>query len=242
MRSASFRDKHGWDNHMKSLVCLALFLSCLPCFSEGGGRTCRIIFPDRPRNAPEHVQLFDGTASRKVLLASMNFSDVVTLPAGDLVLGMTADPVAKGGELPEGAPTVKVHGSITDFYLIVVSDPDNKILPVRMLPVDAGDERPKTGQTLWVNLTTHSITLNLASGSLIVPPGERIVGEPPLAASGYYKAEFLYQPDGKGEFLPLMTKSWWFDANSCHLGFIMDSGRRLPTIFTIRDKRTPAVR
>lgn len=210
------------------------------CLSEDAERTCRIIFPDRPRDAPEHVQLFDGAASRKVPLASMNFSEVIPLPAGDLILCMTADPVANSGDLPEGAPTVKIDASITDFYLIVVSDPANKILPLRMLPVDAADGRPGKGQTLWVNLTQHSITLNLAKGSLAIPPGDRVVGEPPLAASGYYKAEFLYQPDGKGEFLPLMNKSWWFDANSCHLGFIMDSGRRLPKVFTVRDKRTPA--
>ena len=64
---------------MRFPVLATLLLACLPAFSEGAGkeRACRIIFPDRPRDAPTEVHLFDGTASRKVELPSMNFSEVI---------------------------------------------------------------------------------------------------------------------------------------------------------------------
>jgi len=227
---------------MKSLVFLALVFSLLPCFSKGreNARTCRIIFLDRPRNAPESVELFDGISSRKVPLSDMNFSDVITLPSGDLKLGLTQHPVSNTGEIPAGAPTVKIPAKTTDFFLILVSDPENEILPIRMLPVDASDEHPKPGQTLWINLSKHNIKGNLGNGSITIAPEERVIGDAPLPASGYFRAEFQYQPKCEGEFLPVMKKSWWFDAKSKSLGFIIDSGGRLPRIFTFRDHRTPA--
>ncbi len=169
----------------------------------------------------------------------MNLSGVIKIPAGDLVLAMTFDPVLKPEDLPKDAPKLKISAEVTDFYLIVVSDPENKTLPIRMLPVDIGDKKPKLGQTLWINLTAHAITGKLGNESLTVLPDARVIGKAPLPASGYYKAEFQYQPNGKGEFLQVMRKSWWFDAKSKNLGFIVNSSRRLPRIFTCRDKLAP---
>ncbi len=226
---------------MKFLAFVTLVLSSISCFSDGSetARTCRIIFLNPSREAPKEVQFFDGVASRKIRLPSKNLSEVIKLPAGDLVLGMTLDPVRKPEDFPKDTPTLKVPAKITDFYLIVVSDPENKILPLRMLPVDVADKKPKLGQTLWINLTAHAIKGELGNKSLTVPPAARVIGEAPLPASGYYKAEFQYQPNGKGEFLQVMRKSWWFDAKSKNLGFIVNSSRRLPRIFTCRDKRAP---
>ncbi len=223
---------------MKSFT-LLLLLSCLPGLSqeEKKERTCRLLFLERPQDAPAEGQLFDGTSSHKVSLSGMNFSEVVKLPDGDLVLGMTADPVATPEEFPKGAPTVTIPAQITDLYLIVASDPENKVLPIRMLPLDVGGQKLKAGETLWINLTGHSIKAMLGQEPLTVPPRGKVVGRPPLAASGYYKAAFLYQPDAQGEFLPIMRKSWWFDGKSKNLGFIIASGGRLPSIFTFRDYR-----
>jgi len=226
---------------MKSLIFAIISLSCLPCLSqvEGKKRTCRIIFLQRPGDAPKEAHLYDGLASHKVDLPSLNFSEVVKLAPGNIVLGLTPDPVPELGDFPEGAPTARIPEGVTDLYLIVVSDPENPIFPVRLLPVDTGDQLLKAGQTLWINLTTHAIAGKLGNESLMLPPGKRVIGKAPLPASGYYKAAFLYKPGGEGEYLPIMKKSWWFDANSKSLGFVIDSGGRLPRIFTFRDKRIP---
>lgn len=225
---------------MKSFpLLLLLLLSCLSGLSkeEKKDRTCRLLFLERPQDAPAEAQLFDGTSSHKVSLSGMNFSEVVKLPEGDLVLGMTAGPVAKLEDFPKGAPTVKIPAKISDLYLIVASDPENKVFPVRMLPLDVGGQKIKAGETLWINLTAHAIKGMLGNEPLTVPPGGKVVGKAPLAANGYYKAAFLYQPDAKGELLPIMRKSWWFDGQSKNLGFIVASGGRLPSIFTFRDYR-----
>jgi hypothetical protein len=95
---------------MKFLVFITLALSCLPCFSEGSAkqRICRIIFLDPPRDALKEVQLFDGLASRKIKLPSKNLSGLIKLPEGDLVMGMTLNPVLNPENFPKGAPTAHI--------------------------------------------------------------------------------------------------------------------------------------
>jgi hypothetical protein len=226
---------------MKSLAFLVLLLSSLPALSQEGKkeRTCRVIFLQRADDSPDKAHLFDGAVSHEVTLSGMNFSEVVKLPEGDLVLSMTAGPVATPEDFPKGAPTVKIPAHISDLYLIVASDPENNVFPIKMLPLDVGGQKLKPGETLWINFTTHPIKGMLGTELLAIPAGGRVVGKAPLTASGYYKAAFLYQPDGLGEFLPVMLKSWWFDAGSRNLGFVIDSGGRLPRIFTFRDHRAP---
>jgi len=237
------RSYRSHKKNMKYLIAAIFAFSCFPCLAQNNQkeRTCRIIFLERPHGAPEEVQLFDGKQSHKVTLSSMNFSEVIKLPGEDLVLAMTPNPVLGPADFPVGAPTVKIPERITDFYLIVVSDPTNKILPIRMQAVDAGMDL-KPGQTLWINLTTHTIAGKLGNENLEIQPGARVIGNAPLAANGYYRAVFAYKPERGDGYLPVMRKSWWFDAKSKNLGFIINSGGRLPKIFTFRDHRVTEVR
>lgn len=198
-----------------------------------------MIYLQRPADAPAAAYLFDGVVSHPVDLPGMNFSEVVKLPAGDLTLGMTAQSVASPDSFPNGAPTVKIPGSITDLYLIVVHDPDNRVFPVRLLPLNVSTDKLKPGQAIWLNMTPHQIEAKLGKESLALKPGARAVGNAPLAGNGYYKAQFAYKPQGETSLLPIMEKSWWHDDNSKYLGFIIDSGGRLPKVFMFRDFRDP---
>ena len=123
---------------MKILIAITLCLTCLPCFSKEAkpARSCRIIYLERPADAPTEAHLFDGAISHKVSLSGMNFSEVIMLPEGALTLGMTPNPVPAPENFPSGAPTVKVPANITDLYLVLGTDPENKVLPIRMLPLD----------------------------------------------------------------------------------------------------------
>ena len=231
---------------MKFLILATIILSALPCFSQVKDkavkdRSCRVIFLQRPNGAPEVAHIFDGEISHKVLLSTRNLSPVIKLPGGevDLLLGMTIDPVLDPENFPTGAPTVKIPATFTNFYLVVVSDLKNKVFPVKMMLVNASDTNLKAGQTLWINFTDQAIGGNLGKEKLKLPAKSKLISEAPLRKSGYYLAEFFYQPNSKSKFLPVMRKSWWFDAKSKNIGFVVNTGAKLPKIFTLRDKPAP---
>jgi hypothetical protein len=231
------------DNEvMKYFLLTLLFFSCLPVYAQElepkkSKRTCRLVFPERPNNAPKIVCLFDGKENQKVFLPSMNFSKVISLPKGDITIMMAKNEITDLENLPKGAPILKIPETVKDFYILVTPDPSNKNLPVKMNLVNAGDGKLVPGKTLWFNLTKHRIVANLGKSKMMVDPKGWSITDGPLPQSGYYRAEFGYQVEAKGKARRITEQQWWHDVNSRHLGFIVSSGGRLPKIFFFRDFR-----
>jgi hypothetical protein len=202
-------------------------------------RTCRIVFPDRPNDAPKAAYLFDGKASQPVNLPSMNFSEVIGLPAGDITILMTPTAITDSENLPRDAPKLKITGDVEDFYILITADPLNTTLPLRMELVDASAGKLKPGETLWSNLTGHEIVADLGGSKMSVAPKGHTVSKDPVPSSGYYKAEFSYQAEGKGDFQTITEQNWWHDTKSRHIGFIVNTEGKLPRIYFYRDFRAP---
>jgi hypothetical protein len=199
-------------------------------------RTCRIFYMDPPRDAPREAYLFDGTNSQKVSLPSMNFSEVINLPPGEIILGMTPEKILSKEDFPSTAPSTSIPADARNIYLLVGSDADNQIMPVKLQAYHIVEDF-EPGKTLWINLIDQIIMAELGSQSLSIPPFGRVISAPPLDEAGYFRARFFYQPQGTNEPLPIMNKSWWFDPNSRNVGFIVYTKARFPKIFTVRDKR-----
>lgn len=228
---------------MKTLTAFIVLISCTLGWTqeaEKGNesmRSCRIVFPERPTGAPKFAYLFDGKTSRRVNLPNTNFSEVITLPPGEFTIVMTPNEVAEPGNSPEGAPRVKITKGVRDFYIHVTSDSTNPVLPLQLNLVDLGNDRLKPGETLWINLTDHSIQAKLGESKMTAPPKSEVVTKDPLSESGYYRAEFTYQPHAQGDFKMVTEQSWWHDAKSRHLGFIVAGAGKLPKIYFYRDFR-----
>lgn len=225
---------------MKFFRTLALFGTGSLLFGslvEAKPRTCRIVYPERPRGAPKLAYLFDGEKSHDITLPSMNLSPVVELPGGDLTIAMTSDDVSDPEALVPAAPRLRIPESVTDFYILVTPDPENLHIPVKINLVNPGGGKLKPGETLWFNGTDHRIVGKLGEARLSVKPRARAISKAPVPKSGYYTAEFGYQVNGEGPFAPITEQSWFHDVRSRHLGFIVNTGGKLPRIYFFRDFR-----
>jgi len=216
----------------------AAFLICASAL-HAKPRTCRIVFPERPQSAPKIAYLFDGSRSQAVSLPSMNLSEVIEMPRGELAIAMLASAISDPELLPPQAPVLKIPEGVMDFYIIITPDPENKTLPIKMNLVDTGGGKLKAGETLWYNFTGHRIVAKLGSAQMTVDPQGRTISKDPIPASGYYVAQFTYQAKGVGALAPITEQSWWHDDKSRHLGFIYNSGGKLPKIYFYRDFRDP---
>lgn len=203
-------------------------------------RTCRAYYLGGTKDSTKEIYLFDGLTSQKVLLSSMNFSQVIELAKGDIQLTFSRKALTESDALKKTATSLVVGKGITDFFLLVEDDPDNTELALKVQVVDLTGISLEDGETLWINRTDHKISAVLGENSVVIQPNEHLISPPPLEKSGYYKAQFNYMRDNEGQFLPVMRKSWWFDSTSKNLGFIVDTGARMPKIFAIRDSRVPA--
>jgi hypothetical protein len=221
------------------------FLICL--FSqtyarEAAIRTCRILFIDRPANAPKTLHLFDGTGSQEVELPSMNLSPLYKLATGDIRLKLLTSKVDDPKEISPDAPSVDIPAKYTDFFLIVYHDPENNITPVKLKAFNMASDDFKIGHTLWINDTDNTIEAKLGQQALSLGPHDKKnmaspSGDTSPQVSGYFHVSFTYQADKNGPFAPITEQQWWHDANSRHIGFITKSGGKLPKIHFFRDFR-----
>lgn len=175
-------------------LAVALLLSGTSLRAES--RTCRVVYPERPHTAPRTAFLFDGSASHEVMLQGTNFSDVIKLPAGEIVITLTPGQVGDSESIPPEAPQITIPEGVGDLYLIITDDPENPAFPLKMHMVHAEDGNLEPGETLWINQTKHRIVVALEDDEASIEPNGSTVTRDPVPESGYYAARFSYQPGG----------------------------------------------
>lgn len=231
---------------MRILVLILLGIMLLPAMArqETGSRTCRVLFLARPAGAPKTLFLFDGASSQEVELGSMSFSPVYQLPSGDITLALLTAPPPPAADgkppaVPPGAPKAAVKESIADFYLIVSSDPENKVTPVRMQVINANAGSFKNGQMMWYNLTDSLVGGVVGSNKLRIQPNSREILDAPANGPEDYPVNIHYVPPGKQRPEPLCETRWIHDPRSRSIFFVMkEPGSIFPRIIGIPDFRS----
>lgn len=201
-------------------------------------RTCRVVFPERPRDAPRSGFIFDGKTSHAVSLPSMNLSEVIELPEGNLAIALTPRQVTDPAGLATSTPILKIPEELRDFYIIISPDAKNQDFPVKMNLVESGDGKLKPGQTLWFNMTGHRIVAKMGEKVFTVEPKGRKISDGPISQNGYYLAQIAYHANGDGPLAPITEQKWWHDTKSRQLGFIVSTGGKLPKLYCYSDVRT----
>lgn len=186
------------------------------------------------------LYLFDGTEIREVELPRLNLSPVYKLPDGNLNLRFFLTPPTDLKKIPEGAPSVKMLEATKDLYLIVTSNPENKVTPINVQAVSADSSKLSRGQMLWFNLTEKRVGGKVGSEKLDIKPLSRErVGEP-RRGGGDYPVELYFTIIGDKHLHPLCESRWRHDPRSRNLVFIHNNGkRRAPRISSFSDFRMP---
>ena len=181
---------------MKLILLLFIPFLFTPAFAQEKKKpkkTCRIVFINKPSNAPDKAFLFDGKTSQEVLLPTRNLSEVFYLEGGDVTIGFSTTPVAEGEEFPSGAPIAKIPESYSNVYILLHADPTNKVLPFKIKVVSIDGMSLRKGQTLWINTTRYQLAAKTGDTKFIIPPAKLKVAEAPMRDHGFYLAQFAYR-------------------------------------------------
>ncbi len=226
---------------MKLLLLLLLLVpSATFAQQKAAKHTCRVLFFEGPEAAPEKLQLFDGSISREVDLPRMNFSKVYQLPPGPLALSLLTAPLTDPTKLPPGAPGVLLAEEVTDFYLLVTSDPTNTVVPVRMQIINAGADKLRAGQMMWFNLTKNTVGGTIGSEKLVIQPNARVTLDAPAKGNQDYPVNLTFRMPDNERLYPLCETRWRHDPRSRSVVFInTEPGVRSPRVMVFPDYREP---
>lgn len=212
--------------------------------SDEPRRSCRIVFLAAPDGAPESLHLFDGEKSQPVDLPRLGLSEVYALPAGDIHIALLPKAVqtvtpGKPSPVPAGAPTAAIPAAMTDFYLLLSSDPANSVAPVKIQVIDANPAQFKRGQQLWFNLTPNQVGGILGSQKVRFEPNSRSIVDGPASSGGGYQVNLYHLPPGKKQTYPICETQWIYDPTARSVFFIlMPTNKRTPHVFGMFDART----
>ena len=229
---------------MRLPLFILLLVSLAAHAAEKSARSCRILFLNGPDNAPQKLHLFDGAGSQEVELTRMGFSPTYQIRSGALSLAMLPSPPAPAAAgsppaIPADAPKAAIAEAITDFYLIVSSDPANKVAPVKMQVINADAANFKLGQMLWYNLTDSKVGGIVGSRKLLVEPNSRLILDPPANGLEDYHVNIHFLPPGKQRPEPLCETNWSHDPRSRSVFFILKpAGSLIPRILGFPDFRS----
>ncbi len=228
---------------IQSMKFIPLALLILSNFSIAFGqqssqRTCRIVFPDRPADAPVTLHLFDGTSSQEVSLPHMNLSPVYKLAPGNIHLRLLSGKVIDPKTVSADAPSVEIPETHSDFYLIISSDPDNKIAPVSIKLVSTANEPLKLGQMLWINLTDKTIAGKIGVQALSLNPDSSETVDAPRSEGGDYPILLNYFIKGNETTYSICETVWQYNPSGRALVVISNTiGRKAPRVSSFSDFR-----
>ncbi|NNC90443.1 MAG: hypothetical protein HKN82_18460, partial [Akkermansiaceae bacterium] len=171
-------------------------------------------------------------------LPRLNFSKVYKLRPGALTLHLLSRPLSDPEHIPAGAPSVAVPAAVIDFYLLVTSDPANKVAPVRLQLINANSDRLKRGQMMWFNLSPNPVGGTVGGRKLVIKPGSRQVLDPPARGNTNYPVDLSFRIPGKEHLYPLCETKWLHDPRSRSVVFIIPRpGVRTPRVLVFPDYR-----
>jgi hypothetical protein len=219
------------------LIALLLFLSPILSAQESG-HTCRTLFLNAPQQDMGKYYLFDGQKSQEVTLPRLSFSPVYKLRPGDIQVWLLKSPVSKLEDIPQGSPSVMVGEAIKDLYLLIINDPANSVLPLRMQMVNANYDKIGLGEMLWINLTPKHLAGKIGKSSLKLAPNTSALVSEPASSPEDYPVEIYFRVPDDDRTHPLIESQWRHDPRSRSVVFVFDEGRRrAPRIMSFSDFR-----
>ncbi len=215
-----------------------ILLSGLLCLEAAGQRTCRILFLGAPDDAPDSLQLFDGTGSQEVALPRMNFSEVYMLPSGSITLRLLQKAPEKPEDIPAGSPKATIGENLSDFYLLIYVDPKNKTLPVSMQVIAANPANFRKGQMMWFNLTKSRVGGKLGSRKLALEPNSTKTTSAPATKGEDYHVDIYFQRPGAEKAWLLCETVWRHNPSARTVMFVLPRGpKSAPRIMSFSDYR-----
>jgi hypothetical protein len=200
-------------------------------------REARTILIQAPTKVPEKVMIYTGVEYLDIELTQRNFSTKIKLPDGDLTLALLPDKLASGDQMPAEAPRFTIPASWGRCLLVFFADPANKVIPLRVIAVNASPDHFPIGHTLLYNFSNVRIHGDFGGQMVSLLPGKRCFIKPPISQVGAYPVmiECVFPNDKKVS--TVFRSNWRHEPDARQLLFVTPSaGHKIPRVWGVLDR------
>ena len=224
---------------MKPLQILSLLCLLVACQVHAQNRTLRVVFLDRPADAPKSLYLFDGKKSQLIELPKLNLSKIYHIDNASTSLSLTSAKIHSKKSLPSGSPTSQIPAAAKELYLVITSHPENTTNPMKLHLVGTGAQPLQQGEMLFYNLFKRTIEGNIQNHKVQLAPNQqqRIHQAAKTKGSISVQLSFLYR---QGKKRSICNTQWSYTPTQRSIGIIYDTpGKLTPTVQNFLDYRAP---
>ncbi|MFD2276872.1 hypothetical protein ACFSQZ_10355 [Rubritalea spongiae] len=214
------------------LFCLLVFV-CVAVSAQLEAKVqVKFFFHKPPESAPTEVSVFSQGSSKitTVGLPDKQFSETYTFKEGGRVLYFAPRDVnfPLKPELLAKLPQVKLKKTDKFLALIVFSDPDNKLLPIRVEKISANSEVFGNGDFLFANFSNVSIKGSLKREEFVLKPKSSVLVEKPgeHLESIQLKLDKLVEVNGEKKMAKFARNIWRSNHKTRYVTFIDERGVR----------------
>jgi len=225
---------HAPRQRLLPAVILALLITTAPSLQAREVRAIHL-----PANAGQlkNAHLIGAATSFEIELPQRNLSSPVRIPNGELLLAALAAPPGEAGEIPAGAPKVRIPEDWSRCILIFLGDTRNTVLPVRIIPVDASSARFPKGSTYVFNLSNSTLQGQFGNQRVRVESGKTAMFNAPLREFGSYPMGIDCLIPGEAAPRAISRTYWQHDPDARQLLFVTpQEGNPLPRVWGILDR------
>jgi len=218
---------------MKTTILILIFM--LSILSLSAERVIRVIYYQGPGDAPREAYLY-GTSGNfaKVKLPRHNTSDAVELPDNGEQFILLPQELPPETLPPIDAPTVTIPSDWELSVLLVLTDSNNPVLPIKVQPINASASVFGPGEIYWVNLTEIAVGGMIGDTKLVVKPRSVKITGSPKTESGDYPVLIDSVTPGTNTRRWLVRQTWRHSPNARQIVFIQPlDPPRIASLYTV---------
>jgi len=230
-------------------ITLLLLALCLSALGQSN-RVIRTIFVNAPKSAPKSVILYvakesNAAAARNLLprgeafeskLLRTRLSSDIEIPSGSLVAWILDKAPTKEEGIPAGAQKIILPANWSRIGLIFTYDPDNRIFPAKVKPINLSAENFKKGDIMVYNLSKASMIGLFGSTKVSLEPNSYKIIAAPITKNKSYIAKIDCILPGSKERTSVVSTRWVGYQNLKEIKFMFDTpNNKKPRMWGIKD-------
>ncbi|MGJ8671835.1 hypothetical protein [Rubritalea sp.] len=190
--------------------------------SEKTKRLAKVMYYGATSDAPDKAFVYEpGGEPQEVELPRYNFTESFELKKDTVQLAFLPRVINEDEQVPLSSPIVKIPASWDRVLLLILEDKKNKIMPIRILPINASEGEFGKGEICFMNFSAVTVFGKVGDKKLLSKPKSKVTIKDPLQNRGGYMVKLDFSEGSIANRRSLVQQRCLFDPDARVLTLVL---------------------